>query len=219
LSRIGVLGGTFDPLHLGHLRAAEIVRDALRLDRVLFVPAATPPHKAAGLQRDARLVTESSHRLRMVELALAGERFFEASRVEVDRGGRSYTVDTMESLEAAFPGSRLFFVVGTDAFSEIHTWKNWRELLSRYSFAVHERPGASIDRAPEALPPDLRTRVTEQTDPMRRAEDEAAIVLVRRAVLDVSSTEIRASVRAGRSIRFLVPDAVEAYIRENRLYQ
>jgi nicotinate-nucleotide adenylyltransferase len=218
LSRIGVLGGTFDPLHLGHLRAAEIVRDALGLDRVLFVPAATPPHKASGLQRDDRLVTESSHRLRMVELALSGERFFEASRVEVARGGRSYTIDTMESLRASFPASRLFFVVGTDAFSEIRTWKNWRELLGSYSFAVHERPGAPLDRAPEALPPDLRARVTEPSDLLRRAPDEASIVLVRSAVLDVSSTEIRASVRAGRSIRFLVPDVVEAYIRENRLY-
>jgi nicotinate-nucleotide adenylyltransferase len=219
LSRIGVLGGTFDPLHLGHLRAAEVVRDVLGLDRVLFVPAATPPHKASGIERDARVVTASSHRLRMVELALSGERFFEASRVEVERGGRSYTIDTMESLAASFPGSHLFFVTGTDAFSEIRTWKMWRELLSRYSFAVHERPGAPLDGAPEALPADLRARVTGAGDAPGRSRDETAIVLVRSAMLDVSSTEIRASVRERRSIRFLVPDAVEAYIRENRLYQ
>jgi nicotinate-nucleotide adenylyltransferase len=218
LTRIGVLGGTFDPLHLGHLRAAEVVRDALGLDRVLFVPAATPPHKSSRAEREARVVTDSSHRLRMVELALSGERFFEASRVEIERGGRSYTIDTMESLAASFPDASLFFVTGTDAFSDIQTWKNWRELVSRYSFAVHERPGVPLDRTGEALPPDLRARLVE-TEASRWAAGETGIVLVRRTMLDVSSTEIRASIRERRSIRFLVPGAVEAYIRENRLYQ
>jgi nicotinate-nucleotide adenylyltransferase len=211
LKRIGVLGGTFDPLHLGHLRAAEVVKDALALERVLFVPAATPPHKALPP------VTAPEHRLGMLERALSGEAFFEVSRLELDRGGRSYSIDTLEELAAGSKDSRFFFVTGTDAFSEIRTWKSWQKLLTEHWFVVHERPGFPIEAPHDALPEGFYSRVLEDSElPPGR---EPRVLFLRRPMLQISSTEIRRSVRANRSIRFLVPDAVAAYIRENRLYR
>ena len=210
MNRIGVLGGTFDPLHLGHLRAAEVVRDAMRLDRVLFVPAATPPHKASP-------ATDAEHRFGMLERALAGEPFFEVSRVEIDRGGRSYTIETLEALAAGSKGSRFFFVTGTDAFSEIRTWKSWQRLLGAHWFVVHERPGFPVEAVKDALPEGISSRVLDESE--LEPGTEPRVLFLRRPMLKVSSTEIRRSIRENRSIRFLVPDAVADYIRENRLYR
>jgi nicotinate-nucleotide adenylyltransferase len=207
--RTGVLGGTFDPLHLGHLRAAEVVRDALGLDKVLFVPASTPPHKTSP-------VTNADHRFRMLERALSGEPFFEVSRLELDRGGRSYTIDTLEALAAGSKGSRFFFVTGTDAFSEIRTWKSWKRLLDAHWFVVHERPGFPIEAVEDVLPEGVSSLVLEES--ALEPGTEPRVLFLRRPMLKVSSTEIRRSIRENRSIRFLVPDAVADYIRENRLY-
>lgn len=207
--RVGVLGGTFDPLHLGHLRAAEVAREELDLDRVLFVPAASPPHK------DASGVTDAEHRLRMVEAALRDEPAFQPSRIEVDREGPSYTVETLGRLREQEPSASLYFIVGTDAFVEIRTWRRWEELLASYSFVVHERPLHEIDSLRAVLPEPLRERVVAGED----ASGQEGIFLVRRPMLDVSSTSIRNCARERRSIRFLVPDAVEAYIRRHRLYR
>jgi nicotinate-nucleotide adenylyltransferase len=215
LNRVGVLGGTFDPLHFGHLRAAEVVRDRLSLDSVFFVPARTPPHKSAAA------ISAAEHRLRMVERALASESYFRVSRVELERGGPSYTIDTLESLTVDFPQSRFFFVTGTDAFADIRTWKRWKELLLRYSFVVHERPGFPMEVTRELLSQAEGGRVVEDTNGSKpiSSDSEPRIYLIQRAMVDISSTEIRRSVREGRSVRFLVPDPVESYIRENRLYQ
>lgn len=210
MKRIGVLGGTFDPLHLGHLRAAEVVRDALRLDKVLFVPAATPPHKSQA-------VTRAEQRLGMLSRALADEPFFEVSRVELDRGGRSYTIDTLEALAAGANDSRFFFVTGTDAFAEIRTWRSWEELLGAHWFVVHERPGFPIEEIRDVLPKGVSSRVIEESE--IDAGTEPRVQFLRRPMLKVSSTDIRRSVRENRSIRFLVPDAVAEYVRENRLYR
>ena len=211
MRRIGVLGGTFDPPHLGHLRAAEVVKDALRLDKVLFVPASTPPHKASPP------VTEAEHRASMLERALSGEPFFEVSRLELDRGGRSYTIDTLEAFAAGSKDSRFIFVTGTDAFSEIRTWKSWQQLLDSHWFVVHERPGFPIEDVQDVLPEGTDSRVLGESE--LEPGTEPRVLFLRRPMLQVSSTEIRRSVRENRSIRFLVPDAVAAYIRENRLYR
>jgi len=197
MSRVGVLGGTFDPLHLGHLRVAEVARDELTLERVLFVPAANPPHKSGGEVTDAR------ERVAMLELVLSAEESFELSTIEIDRGGPSYTIETLDELQRERPETEYWFITGSDAFVEIRTWKEWETLLGRYSFVVHGRPGVSLDDASRAVPAALHER----------------IVFLRREMLNVSSTEIRRSVRDGHSIRFLVPDAVEGYIRQNRLYE
>lgn len=213
MSRVGVLGGTFDPIHWGHLRAAEVAREALALDEVLFVPAASPPHKVEPR------VTEAEHRLAMVERALEGEGRFSLSTVEIDRDGPSYTIDTLRELGEERPEARLFFVVGTDAFAEIRTWMRWRELLERHDFVVHERPGAPLEGVRDVLPAELQARLVDLSeDESGRERKGTSIFLLRRAMLDVSSTEIRRLVERGRSIRFLVPATVEAYIRQHRLY-
>jgi nicotinate-nucleotide adenylyltransferase len=152
----------------------------------------------------------------MVERALEEERFFEISRVEVDRGGRSYTIDTLEALEGQFPESRFFFVTGTDAFAEIRTWRSWQRLLEKHWFVVHERPGFPIEALRDVLPPETPTRILSDED--LEPGSEPRVLYLRRPMLRVSSTSIRDSVRRNRSIRFLVPDPVAAYIAENRLY-
>ena len=197
MSKVGVLGGTFDPLHLGHLRAAEVARDELTLDSVLFVPAANPPHKQGGT------VIDASARVSMLELVLGDEDGFELSSIEIERGGPSYTIETLDELQRRHPGADYWFITGSDAFLEIRTWKDWEALLERYAFAVHERPGVGLEQASRAVPSSLHAR----------------IVFLQREMLNVSSTKIRRSVRDGRSIRFLVPEAVEDYIRRNRLYE
>ena len=195
--KVGVLGGTFDPLHLGHLRAAEVVRDELALESVLFVPARNPPHKPGDAVTDARA------RVTMLELALADEEGFELSSIEIERGGRSYTIETLDELQRNHPDADYWFITGSDAFMEIRTWKDWEGLLERYAFAVNERPGFGLEEAARAVPSSLHERV----------------VFLQPKMLNVSSTEIRSSVRDGRSIRFLVPGAVDDYIRRNRLYE
>jgi nicotinate-nucleotide adenylyltransferase len=216
LKRVGVLGGTFDPPHFGHLRAAEVVREAFGLEKVLFVPAKTPPHKASPE------VSEARHRLRMTELAAANERYFDVSRVELERESPSYTIDTLAELSAQMPDAGLFFIAGTDAFLEIPTWHRFRDLVSRHSFVVHERPGFPLKDVRELVSRELETTVVEESAlESELGSHRARIFLLPRHgdMLDVSSTAIRSTVREGRSVRFLVPDAVEAYIREFRLYE
>ncbi len=210
--RIGVLGGTFDPLHLGHMRAAEVAREAVSLDKVVFVPAASPPHKTE------ETIAGAHHRTRMVELALRGEAHFELSMIEVERRGPSYTIDTLTELSEGQPDASWFFITGTDAFVEIRTWHRWEELLGGYSFVVHERPGCSIKRVAGAIPEALRDQVAELPI-LRTRANGPLILLLRGTMLDVSSTEIRRAVQKGRTIRFLVPEVVEEYLRDHRLYE
>lgn len=192
---IGVMGGTFDPIHVGHLVIAEEAREALGLDRVLFVPAGVPPHKPAGE------VTPVEHRLAMVEAAIAGNPAFELSRVEVDRPGPSYTVDTVEVLAAEVD---VTVILSAETFRELPTWHEPERLFAAARVAVVPREGYP---APDpvwlaAAFPGREGRVTYLQAPH----------------IGVSSTWIRARVAAGRSIRYLVPPAVEAYIVANGLY-
>ena len=197
VGKVGVLGGTFDPLHFGHLRAAEVARDELTLESVLFVPAANPPHKLGNA------VTDASERVSMLELVLGDEDGFELSSIEIERGGPSYTIETLDELQRRHPDADYWFITGSDAFMEIRTWKDWEALFERYAFAVHERPGVGLEQASRAVPSSLHERV----------------VFLQREMLNVSSTEIRSLVRDGHSIRFLVPEAVDDYIHRNRLYE
>lgn len=217
MKRVGVLGGTFDPPHLGHLRAGEVARVALSLEKVLFVPAADPPHK-----QDQR-ITDAQHRLRMLELAIEGVEGFELSRLEVDRRGPSYTIDTMEALSSQLPDARFYFIMGSDAFREIRTWRLWESFLSSTSIVIHERPGD--EDGPHQLlsdvlsdRPELRERFVEvpRDEPVTREE---GIFVLHSPMVSVSSTELRRSRSRGGSIRFLVPDEVAAYVDEHHLYE
>ena len=212
--RWGVLGGTFDPIHFGHLRAAESVREAMVLDRIVFVPSRVPPHKARPS------VTSAEDRYLMVEAAVSLQPTFEVSRIEIERQAPSYTIDTLAQLAGQDPDREVFFITGIDAFREIRTWRQWEELLRTYSFIVHGRPGYGLAGAFEVVPEELRSRLVEiRNGAPPSSERGPSIYLVNALTLNISATEIRAFVRAGRSIRYLVPPEVESYIAEHRLYK
>lgn len=190
------MGGTFDPIHVGHLAIAEEARDALGLTRILFVPAGRPPHKPEAEVTDVR------HRVAMVELAIADNDAFELDRIEVDRPGPSYTVDTVEALAAA---ADLTVILSAETFAELPAWHEPDRLFEAARVAVVPREGYP---APDpawlsATFPGREGRVTYLEGPR----------------LGLSSTAIRARVAAGRSIRYLVPASVEAYIADNHLYR
>ena len=212
--RWGVLGGTFDPVHLGHLRVAESVREAMGLDRVLFVPACVPPHKARPT------VTSVEDRYLMVQAAVRNEPTFEVSRLEIERQGTSYTADTLAELAKEDPRREIFFITGIDAFRDIRSWERWEELLRSYSFIVHGRPGYGLAGAFEVVPDSLRSQLVELRNGISAPAGRGpSIYLVNALTLNISATEIRAIVRSGRSIRYLVPPEVESFIAEHRLYK
>ncbi len=198
--RVGVLGGTFDPIHIGHLIAAEEARSSLDLDRVLFAPAAYPPHK------DAAAVTEAFHRVNMVAEAIASNPFFELSRVDLDRPGRSYTVETLQLLKRQLgPEVELFFIVGMDSLAELTTWHDPAGIIALCRLAVVNRPPyPEVDvTALERMLPGISKRVE----------------MVRIPGIYVASSDLQMRVARGLTIKYQVPEGVERYIREHGLYR
>jgi nicotinate-nucleotide adenylyltransferase len=214
---VGILGGTFNPIHYGHLEAAEEVRDRLKLDRVLFIPSFLPPHKH---EEDMPSATQ---RLEMVRLAIAGNPHFKVSDIEVKRGGKSYTIDTIEALLPLYPGAELYFITGLDSFLDIQTWKDWERLLTLCSFVVLSRPGycfadlAKIGFMAQAEQ-ELAALDRQETEQVVVKPDGIKVFLERISLYDISSTDIRKRVRQARTIKYHLPDSVEHYIIENKLY-
>lgn len=196
-TRIGVLGGTFDPVHNGHLHIAATLRTALNLDRVLWVPAGQPPHKTD------QIVSSDRDRLAMLDLALADLATDVISTVDIDRSGPSYTADTLEILAEHFPSARLFFLMGEDSLRDLPTWHHPERILGVAELAVAGRPGVETD---------LESLESQVAGVAKRVHvvptDEVAI----------SSSEIRRRVNENQSIRGLVPASVENYIRDHGLY-
>ncbi|NMA55144.1 MAG: nicotinate-nucleotide adenylyltransferase [Firmicutes bacterium] len=195
--RLGIMGGTFDPIHYGHLVTAEAARDAFGLDKVLFVPNKLPPHK-----KDYQ-VSGAKHRYLMVVLATITNRFFEASRIELDRGGISYTIDTLRSLRSVYGSEvELYFISGADAILDLLGWKDVDELMALCYFIAATRPGY---------------RLSEQ---LLRLQNEypSRVFFVEVPALAISSTDIRRRVKLGKSIKYLLPEPVEYYLRKNKLY-
>ena len=193
--RFGILGGTFDPIHFGHLFIAEEARVRFRLDRVLFVPNGTPPHKPEGDRTPAR------HRFAMTGIAVADNPFFECSALELNRPGPSYTVDTLAALRAERPDAELFYITGLDAIADLMTWKRHEEVIAAASFIAARRPGTDPDVLRERLPAAYRERV----------------LLLGSAEIGISATDIRERLRTGQAARYLLPDAVLAYAAKHRL--
>lgn len=194
---IGIMGGTFDPVHFGHLVAAEAACHEFKLKKVIFVPTGRPPHKQ-GLN-----ITPVQDRLAMTRLAIKDNADFELSEVETSRDGFSYTIDTMKYFNKIYKDTNLFFITGADAILEIISWKNVRELISICSFIAVTRPGFVLDQVYQVLPEDFLAKINFLEVPG----------------LAISSTEIRQRVKEGRSIRYLLPEYVEEYIKANRLYR
>jgi nicotinate-nucleotide adenylyltransferase len=211
--RIGIFGGTFNPIHLAHLRSAEEVCEAQRLDRILFIPSATPPHKRGnGL-------TPAVHRLAMVRLAIRGNPHFRVSTIEVDRRGRSYSVDTLRALHTRMPRAHFFFVLGMDAFREIRTWRDYRSIFGLCNLVVTSRPAYDDSALIDALPVAVRAEFCYRPKAKRLEHRTGNQVIYQRiSDLDISASAVRQRLHSGLSIRYLVPATVERYIVQHRLY-
>ncbi len=197
--RLGVLGGTFDPVHRGHLALAGAARDELGLEQVLFVPAGQPWRKTG------QEIGANEDRLAMLRLALEGDPSFQIATLELERSGASYTADTLEALAAPRRGDEMYFIVGQDALADLPNWVRPERILELARLAVARRPEVSAEALEEAQRrvPALRERVFR----------------LKMSAVEVSATEIRERVRRGQPIRGMVPAAVEGYIREHRLYR
>ena len=209
--RVGILGGTFDPVHYGHLDAGAAAATALGLDAVICIPSADPPH------RDPAHVSVF-HRFALIALAVADRPGWAVSDAELTRGGHSYTVDTLRGLHAGgLEASQMFFILGADAFAEIGMWRAFPDVLDLANFVVIARPGASLPDA-VARYPGLASRVRDAAPMARETPGKTGILLVDARTRDVSSTVIRARLSAGVPIEDLVPAAVARHIVANSLY-
>jgi nicotinate-nucleotide adenylyltransferase len=209
LRRIGLFGGTFDPVHLAHLRTAEEVREALALDRVDLVLAATPPHKPVGAQASV------AHRRRMLELAVAGDPHLGLDFSELEREGPSYSIDTIRHVRAREPGAALTFVLGADAFAEIATWKDYATIFTLCDFCVISRPGTRDRELPIAVE---NAFCYEPNRGVYVHRSGRALRFLPVTALMISASDIRRRCAEGRSIRYLVPDAVAEYVATHGLY-
>ena len=200
IKSLGILGGTFDPIHYGHMVAAECARDAFQLERIIFMPAAQPPHKElAG-------VLDSRHRYKMVESAVGNNADFEVSSMELERRGLSYTVETVANCRQLYPEAEVYFILGTDALLLINTWKELDRLMKLCRLILVTRPGYQLNRSEDRFR-EIPHSLWEKT------------LILPIPALFISSSDIRQRVAEGKTIKYLVPAAVEQYIIENNLYQ
>ncbi len=231
MRRIGILGGTFDPIHFGHLRLAEEALEAWPLDEVLFVPAAVSPFKT-----DAP-ITDAEHRVEMVRRAIASNSRFSLSTVDVDRSGPSYTVDTVQRLREKYSADELVLIVGVDTLRGFPRWKDWRGIVAAASLFVGARPGEVIESVQELFPPDvLAPSGTEVTGENGAVADDRGLCynhaeqslgfrsgrvlhLYRTTLLEISGTELRARAAARKSLRYLTTPEVIDYIEQCHLYR
>lgn len=200
--RLGIYGGTFDPIHYGHLLLAESCREQCRLDQVWFVPAAVPPHK------QERVVSDAATRIELLQLAIGGQDAFAVSTVEIDRGGVSFTVDTLTTIREREPRAELFLLMGADTLDDLPNWREPRRVLELATPVVVHRAGAAAPHfgsiAPLVTPERLQAIQASQ---------------VEMPAIGISSTDLRLRVSEGRSIRFMTPRAVEMSIATRRLYR
>ncbi len=215
MKRIGLFGGTFNPIHLGHLRAAEEIREAFKLDPIIFIPASDPPHKKKGALLPGPLRGE------MVRLAITDNSHFALSEVELRRPGKSYSIETIGYFRREFgPLAELYFVLGLDAFLEIDTWKESSSLFCLCHFIIMTRPGLEKDFSGEYLPVDLADNFCYDAQRKGYAHSSGFLVYPKEiTALDISSTRIRKNLQNGRSVKYLLPAAVEAFIDQQKLYR
>jgi nicotinate-nucleotide adenylyltransferase len=187
--RIGLLGGTFNPVHIGHLILAEEAREKLKLDKIIFIPTALPPHK------DNINIALPCDRLAMLKLAIKSNKFFAVSDIEIKRKGRSFTIDTLNELKVKFANDELYFIIGSDLLKYLNEWKDLSDILKMVNFVVATRPGYPLEKIPHYI----------QTLSIR--------------AVDVSGFEVRTCIQENKSFGYLVPDKVFDYIKKRKLYQ
>ena len=204
IMRIGVFGGSFDPIHFGHLLLAEQCREQTQLDRVLFVPASISPLKQAGPQASDR------QRLEMIELAIAGHKAFEVSTLEIERGETSYTVDTLMQIKQTAPDDELFLLMGQDSLQSFDLWKEPSRICELATLLIYGRPG-------EGRPSSVQLQILK-TFTNDESFDQVEANAIDSRLIEISSSDMRQKISNGLSIRYMTPRAVEKYIETNRLY-
>ena len=210
MARTAVFGGSFNPIHVGHLLMADEMLERLRLDRVVFVPAAAPPHKPAAM------LAPAEHRYEMVRLAVAGHAGFEVSDIELRRRGPSFTVDTLEAM--ARPGDELFLLIGSETFLDLLSWRHPRRIVELARLVAVPRTGSAFDPESAAAQKVLREIGAERFVGGDDSIGPATVLVVHAASLPISSSDLRARARQGRSLAYRVPEVVAAYIGRHRLY-
>lgn len=212
--KIGILGGTFDPIHLGHIRIGERVKEFFSLEKIFYIPSYSPPHK------DSLAITEAPMRFRMVEIALKGRDGLIPSALEIARQGTSYTIDTLRELRNLYKNSLLYLIIGVDAFLEIKTWKEWKNLLKEYSIIIISRPDYNMEQVEKLLIEEgYAFEKASYLEGKKINERYPVIYLFEMDSLPISSRQIREMVKKGLSIKGLVLPEIERYIIENGLYR
>ncbi|MDR2579322.1 MAG: nicotinate-nucleotide adenylyltransferase [Chitinispirillales bacterium] len=191
LKKIGILGGVFDPIHCGHLAVAAMARESLGLDRIVFIPSGTPPHKSS-------VTAASDDRLNMLRLALADVNWGDIWEGEIRREGYSYTIDTLRELDIVYEGAKIYFIIGADNLADIHRWHSYDEIINLATLCVTERPGYDLERLDTLAAADIKTFPGPEWG--------------------LSSTVVRSYIKSGYSCMFMIPDAVFTYIRDRGLY-
>ncbi len=214
--KVGLFGGSFNPLHIGHLRAADEVREILDLDKVVFIPSSIHPIK------NKKNIVDARYRLKMLELATSDTGEFEVSDVEMKRPGPSYTIDTLKHFKNKFKNYRLFFILGTENLAKIDTWKDCRELFNYADFAVISRPGFNFKNIRDIIPRGLAKEFTflenKEGKTVYKHTSGNKLIFFKISGIRISSTTLRNSVKNGNSIKYFVPDSVNKYILKNKLY-
>ena len=211
---IGIYGGTFNPIHFGHLRAAEEICERFKMKEVVFVPSADPPHK------ESREIIEPIHRLKMVNLATTGNPRFSVSDAEIQRRGKSYSIDTVTELKKIRPDDDLAFIMGIDAFVEIHTWHKYQQIFSECDFIVTSRPGAGRRSCQKAIPESLREQFKRKRSGREFIHSSGRrLVFTDVTDLNISASQIRNMFNQGLSVRYLLPRRVIEYVHEHGLYK
>ncbi len=212
--KIGVLGGTFDPIHLGHIRIGERVKEFFSLEKIFYIPSYSPPHK------DSSSITEAVLRFRMVEIALKGRNGLIPSALEISRKGTSYTIDTLRELKRIYKNSQIYLIIGVDAFIEIKTWKEWKNLLKEFSIIVISRPGYKMEGVENLLREEgFSFEKVNYFEKKKIDEKYPVIYLFEMDSLPISSSEIRERIKRGFSVKGLILPEIEKYIIENGLYR
>lgn len=196
--RVGIMGGTFDPIHNGHLIIAETSRENFNLDKIIFIPTGIPAHKIG------KAITSNEHRYNMVLLATSSNPYFSLSPIELNREGTTYTIDTIIDLKKVNKDTEYFFIMGEDSLYNFHTWKDYKKLLKLCKFIVAKRPG-------------LKAELEEKIKELNNIE-KGSIQSLESPMMEISSTNIRERIKLGRSVKYLVPDLVEKYIIKYNLY-